>query len=246
MARKSIFGAIAVVAALALGPVAAQGDDMAPLEALAKREAAGGNAGARAMVSLLSGARDKDTTVKAFEWLQDAANRGRPEAQFQLAFQYETAPAPDFRRAFAWYLKAAEQGNTMAQSNLATMFLFGKGVKRDPQQAVAWSLKAAEKGNAVSQARLGAMYAAGDGVPQDALMAEHWLVRAAEQGYAPAQAHLGSMFFNGESGAEKDVRKGLYWLKRAAEQHQPMARKLLDQAIKDNVPGARDPLAPQK
>src|SRR5688572_12312107 len=169
--------------ALGMGFHAGAQDDMAPLEALAKREAAGGNAGARAMIQLLSGTRDKDVTVKAFEWLQDAANRGRPEAQFQLAFQYETAPAPDYRRAFDLYSKAAEQGYVLAQSNLATLYLFGRGVPRNPAKAVEWSIKAAGKGNAVSQARLGAMYAAGDGVPQDALMAEYWLVQAAVQGY---------------------------------------------------------------
>ena len=235
----------AVLAALVLcgGETAhAVEDDMAPLRALAQREAARGSEGARAMLGLLEGRRDKDQTVKAMGWLQDAADRGRPEAQFQLAFQYETAPAPDFRRAFQLYEKAAQQGYLMAQSNLAALYLLGRGVQRDPDKALQWSLAAAEKGSIVSQARLGAMYLVGDGVQQDSLKAEYWLVKAADQGYAGAQAQLGSMFLRGEGGVEVDVPKGLYWLKRAAQQGQPQARAILADAVKKSVPGARDPL----
>lgn len=236
--------AAALAAAFLWTATAAYGveDDMAPLRALAQREAARGNDGARAMLGLLDGRTDKDQTVKAMSWLQDAADRGRPEAQFQLAFQYETAPAPDFRRAFQLYEKAALQDYAMAQSNLATLYLFGRGVKRDPEKALEWSLKAAEKGNMVSQARLGAIYLAGDGVPQDSLKAEYWLVKAAGQGYAGAQAQLGSMFFRGEGGVAIDPPKGLYWLKRAADQGQPQARAILADAVKRGVPGAADPL----
>ena len=221
---------------------------MAPLRALAQREAARGSDGARAMLGLLEGRTDKDLKVKAMGWLQEAADRGRPEAQFQLAIQYETAPAPDFRRAFELYEKAAKQGYTMAQSNLANLYLFGRGVQRSPEKAVELSLLAAEKGNVASQARLGAMYLAGGGVQQDPLMAEYWLVKAAERGYAGAQAQLGSMFFRGEGGVVIDPPKGLYWLKRAAEQGHPQARAILAEAVKNGVRGAADPLpaAPAK
>ena len=236
-AAAAVFAALAIAFAL---PAAA--DDLDPLKGVAQREAARGNAGARAMVALLDGQRDRDTVVKAMDWLQDAAERGVHEAQFQLGFQYETAPAPDLRRAAEWYIKAAQQGNVLAQSNLASMFLFGKGVPRNTQAALELSLKAAEKGNAVSQARLGAMYAAGDGAPQDALKAEYWLEKAAEQGYLDAQSHLGIMLVQGDYGAERNLEKGLPWLKTAAARGQPHARAALAKAIKDGVPGASDPL----
>ena len=234
----------AVLAAVAFGLAlpGAAADELDPLKAVAQREASRGNAGARAMLGLLEGQRDRDTIVSAMNWLQDAAQRGIPEAQFQLGFQYETAPAPDFRRAAEWYAKAAEQGSVLAMSNLASMFLFGKGVPRDPKKAFDLSSFAAEKGNAVSQARLGAMYAAGDGVPQDALRAEYWLEKAAERGYAEAQSHLGIMLLNGQYGAEKNVAKGLHWIKTAAARGQPHAKAALAKAIKDGVPGAADPL----
>ncbi|MEO7744307.1 MAG: tetratricopeptide repeat protein [Usitatibacter sp.] len=246
--QRRLAAALAAAFLWAAGTAHAVEDDMAPLRTLAQSEAARGSDGARAMLGLLDGRTDKDQMVKAMGWLQEAADHGRPEAQFQLAFQYETAPAPDFRRAFQLYERAAQQGYPMAQSNLATLYLFGRGVKRDPDRALEWSMKAAEKGNIVSQARLGAMYLAGDGVQQDSLKAEYWLVKAAGQGYAGAQAQLGSMFFRGEGGAAIDPPKGLYWLKRAAEQGQPQARAILAEAVKKGVPGASDPLpdAPAK
>jgi TPR repeat protein len=39
-----------------------------------------------------------------------------------------------------------------------------------------------------------------------------------------------------------DPPKGLYWLKRAAEQGQPQARAILADAVKRGIPGASDPL----
>lgn len=235
-----------VLALLGAAPTAAIEDELAPLRKVAAVEAARGDAGAAAMVALIDGKGDRDVAVRAMEWLQKAADRGRSEAQFQLGFQYETAPTPDYRRALEWYRRAAEQGNAMAQSNLATMYLFGKGVPRDTNAALEWSRKAAQQGNAVSQARLGAMYFAGDGVPQDALQAEYWLEQAATQGYSQAQLHLGTMLLLAEAGAERNVAKGLYWLKRAAERGQPQARALLSQAVKDGLPGAADPLPETK
>lgn len=234
------------VSILASAFAASAADDLAPLRTVAQREAARGNAGAKAMLALMNGQRDRDTTAEAMNWLHDAANRGIPEAQFQLGFQYETAPAPQPRLAAEWYQKAAQQGNVMAQSNLATMYLFGKGVPRNPQKALELSQQAAAKGNAVSQARLGAMYAKGDGVPQDALQAEYWLEKAADQGYVDAQAHLGIMLLEGQAGAERNVTKGLHWLKVAAAKNHPYAKAALGKAIKDGVPGAVDALPAAK
>lgn len=244
MALRRTIAALFLSLFAAAGVLAAE-DELAPLRALAASESARGNADAGAMVALLDGKQDRDVTVRAMQWLQDAADRGRPEAQFQLAFQYETAPAPDYRRAHEWYRKAAEQGYAMAQSNLATMYLFGKGVPRNADLALEWSQKAAMQGNAVSQARLGAMYAAGDGVAQDSLRAEYWLEQAAGQGYVPAQVHLGTMLLLGQSGAPVNEPKGIFWLTAAAERGHPQARALLDKAAKDGVKGAAAPAQKQ-
>ncbi|WP_244062436.1 tetratricopeptide repeat protein, partial [Aeromonas caviae] len=67
----------------------------------------------------------------------------------------------------AWFHKAAEQGEVIAQSSLGSMYDNGKGVPQDYKQAVTWFRKAAEQGHAYAQFSLGSMYHEGNGVPQD-------------------------------------------------------------------------------
>lgn len=241
MALRRILAVLAA-AAMASVPGLAAADDTAPIRALAQREAAMGKAGASAMAAMLDGRRDRDTIVDAMEWLQDAAKRGRHEAQFQLGVQYETAPNPDYTRAIHWYLRAADQGNAMALNNLSSMFLLGKGVRPDPERAAALSLAAAEKGNVISQARIGAMYLAGEGVARDPLKAEYWLERAATAGHLEAQAQLGTMMLRGDLDWAPNIPKGLIWLKKAAGRGHAQARAEIENAAREGVAGAAEAL----
>ena len=66
-----------------------------------------------------------------------------------LGFMYEygRGVAQDLSQAAAWYYKAAQQGNGVAQCNLGLMFENGRGVAQDVNGAVAWYRKAAAGGN---------------------------------------------------------------------------------------------------
>jgi len=88
-----------------------------------------------------------------------------------------------------WYRKAAEAGHVKAQSALATMYSFGKGVPRDETLALSWYLEAAEKGDAKAQNNLGAIYKSGEGASLDYRAAAAWYRNAAEQGYPRAMAN---------------------------------------------------------
>ena len=44
----------------------------------------------------------------------------------------------DYKQAFKWYTKAAEQGFSGAQNNLAVMYYEGKGVLQDYVRAHMW------------------------------------------------------------------------------------------------------------
>ncbi len=44
----------------------------------------------------------------------------------------------DFKTAFQYFKIAAEQGNSIAQQNLAVLYNNGLGVKQDPQSAAYW------------------------------------------------------------------------------------------------------------
>ena len=51
----------------------------------------------------------------------------------------------DYREAMSWFLKAAEQGNTLAQSAIGLMYQNGLGVKKDNKEAMKWYLKASQQ-----------------------------------------------------------------------------------------------------
>ena len=58
-------------------------------------------------------------------------------------------------RAVECFRKAAEGGYAPAQTNLGTMFAFGRGVVRSELEASRWFRRAAEQGDAGGQFNLG-------------------------------------------------------------------------------------------
>ena len=120
-------------------------------------------------------------------------------------------------------IKAAEQGDAVAQFNLGSMYRKGQGVRQDYQEAIRWFRLAAEQGDAVAQFNLGVMYYGGEGVPQDYEEALRWFRLAAEQGDAVAQFKLGVMYREGQ-GVPQDYEEALRWYKLAAEQGYAVAQ----------------------
>ena len=82
----------------------------------------------------------------------------------------------------AWYRKAADKGNALAQLALGWMYGNGRGVAQDLSQAAAWYYKAAQQGNGVAQCNLGLMFENGRGVAQDVNGAVAWYRKAAAGG----------------------------------------------------------------
>jgi S1-C subfamily serine protease len=78
--------------------------------------------------------------------------------------------------AVKWYRKAAEQGNPLAQLNLAVC------LEKDPTEAAKWYRKAAEQGVAQAQFNLGVCYFNGEGVLRNYVQAYKWLSLASAQG----------------------------------------------------------------
>jgi uncharacterized protein len=105
----------------------------------------------------------------------------------------ETVPQ-DYAQAAQCYTDAAEQGHSLAQLNLATLYERGEGVTRDEGRARLWLTKAANLANAAAQYRLGVQQhlacRPGRALPTlesriDALM---WVHLSAAQGYSGAQS----------------------------------------------------------
>lgn len=80
--------------------------------------------------------------------LRERAAKGDPEAQFNLAKNYEAGRGGlkrDYVEAERWYRRAAEQGDPFAQASLGLLFRFGKGVAQDYLEAYKWFYLAASR-----------------------------------------------------------------------------------------------------
>ena len=89
---------------------------------------------------------------------------------------YNGAGVPqNYAIAAKWYLKAAEQGDFLAQADLALMYAGGKGVTQNYGEALKWFRLAADQGSDVAQYNLGIAYANALGVPQNYIQAHMWL-----------------------------------------------------------------------
>ena len=89
----------------------------------------------------------------------------------------------DYKEAFKWFTKAAEQGHAGAQHNLGNCYANGEGVPKDYKEAFKWYTKSAEQGDALAQAMLGVMYDNGYGVPKDLVHAYAWYKIAIANGF---------------------------------------------------------------
>lgn len=76
----------------------------------------------------------------AYQDLQDLAQGGNPEAQYELAgfHHYGRVGPVNFEKARMWYERAANQGNTDAMLGLAVIYGFGQGVPQDKKIAFRW------------------------------------------------------------------------------------------------------------
>ena len=88
----------------------------------------------------------------------------------------------DFATALKEWKPLAEQGDAIAQFNLALMYTNGDGVPQDYKEAVRWYRLAAEQGYANAQYNLGSAYGNGKGVIQDFIYAHMWWNIAASNG----------------------------------------------------------------
>ena len=122
--------------------------------------------------ALLAKANGGDAASQILVGEAYAAGNGGPRDSRQLT--------EDYKQAAAWYRKAADQGNTVAQIHLADLYRDGRGVARDMAQAVDWYRKAADHGDAGAQGTLGILYSVGMGVQRDDVEAYYWLCLAAD------------------------------------------------------------------
>lgn len=79
-------------------------------------------------------------------------------------------------------VQSAQEGDVVAQYNLAVMYSKGVGVAQDDTEAFKWYSLAAEQGHAMAQYNLGMVYFFGKGIAQDNSAAYKWVMIASEDG----------------------------------------------------------------
>jgi localization factor PodJL len=140
--------------------------------------------------------------------LQQAATRGDPVAQYELALQ--NLAAGDSAEALSLLRASANQGLAMAQYRLAKMFERGEGVPADLAQARQWTERAAAAGNSRAMHDLGVFFARGEGAPLDEAAAFRWFRQAAELGVEDSQFNLGVLYQQGR-GTSVNGAEALFW-----------------------------------
>jgi uncharacterized protein len=126
---------------------------------------------------------DGSRGAEAIYWLQEAAIRNYPEAQFLMGVLHEHGDGLVQNNGLAaqWYAKAAGQGHAEAQYNLGYFYETGKGIGQNYGQAAYWYALSAGQGFAHAQNNLGVLYSSGKGVEQDQAKAAE-LYRKADAG----------------------------------------------------------------
>ena len=121
----------------------------------------------------------------------------------------------DHATALKLWTPLAQQGDRLAQYNLALMYQKGKGVPQNYSEAFKWYKLSAHKGFAKAQYNLALMYQEGKGVPQNYSEAFKWYRLAAQQGFASAQSNLGALYGMGR-GVPQNAVKAHMWINLAA------------------------------
>ena len=154
-------------------------------------------------------------------------------SQYEIGWMYANGQGveQDFKEAFKWYQKAADQGDADAQYSLGLMYANGDGLEQDYKEAVKWYQKAADQGDADAQYNLGLMYDNGQGVEQDYKEAVKWFRKAAEQGLAQAQFKIGLMY-GAEQGVKGNVVTSVAWWVIAEANGNANAKKYLPSILK--------------
>jgi TPR repeat protein len=169
-----------------------------------------------------------------FEALLQAAERDKnAKAQYWLGILFRNGrfgnPAyvdRDYKIAFEWLQKAAEQGDARAQAEFGVMYKRGRGVDENFVQAFEWTMKAALQGDLEAQCNLADDYLEGSGVQQSDQNAYEWLQKASALGSARAQYGISLLYKEGKAVQQSDFQ-AFEWCRKAAEQEYPQAQLAL-------------------
>ncbi|MCX6894423.1 MAG: tetratricopeptide repeat protein [Verrucomicrobia bacterium] len=173
------------------------------------------------------------------EMLIQKAESGDENAQYELGDAYyygvcgedDEEVKKDTKQAVEWYQKAAERGHVEAQTRLAWMYQYGKGVRKNHKQAILWYKKSAAQGSVPALLHLGETYEAMylKGVEQSTDNAAQWYRKAAKHGIVSAQLKLA------EFAEDSSPQEAAYWLQQAANADDILAQEKLARCFEHGI-----------
>ena len=122
-----------------------------------------------------------------------------------------------FYHSFAWYQKAAKQGNVFAVYKLGLHYEEGVDTKKDIYKAMELYKQASDNGVREAQFKLGQLYFNGSSINQNDSKAVAWYEKAMEKGDPNAQNSLGELYYKGRE-VDQDKNKALQLYLRSAKQ----------------------------
>ena len=146
------------------------------------------------------------------------AIKGDAYSQYSIGIMYVNGDGEiDYKKAFTWFTKAADNGHIEALLNLSAMHTLGEVVPKNLNKAFELNLKAAVLGNTIAQNNVGLCYEIGSGTSIDLKESFYWYSKAAESGMDSAQNALGYFYLDGKF-VPKDVTKAFEWHLKSANQ----------------------------
>jgi|GEM_PF-6033353 len=153
-----------------------------------------------------------------FDYLQEAAEFGNPDAQYLLARELEAGDTLEKNEplAFENFKKAAAQGHLFALAFLGLCWQRGVGTPPDLKQGFECFAKAAEAGLTFAMHCLGECYIEGRGVEANPELGVNWYRRGVDLGDVGCTAQLGDCYEYGR-GVPKDLHQALELYERCME-----------------------------
>ena len=178
------------------------------------------------------GAYERCDINKVFEFYKAAAEKGHPDAQFEVGTAYNEGwggRVRDLGFAINWWEKAAGGGSPDAMYALAELYKSGDGLGKDMAQSEKlvkrafslWKVRA-DAGDSRAQRRLAYCYKDGVGTKRDRRLASIWLTKAAENNDVWALIEVGFCQAGDDYG--EDIERES-WRKKAWDVLSTLARK---------------------
>ena len=163
-----------------------QGDgvekDLEEAKRLLRLAAKNGNDAAQQRLDIFDAQGEDDSVV--VEWYLPSAEEGDTEAQYNLAFMYETGWGVQIneKKAIRWYQDAADMQHDVAQLRLGMMLIVGVGTQQSVNNGLLLLRRSAENGNRISETLVQDLFDVGDVEIEDAIRIVAGIRRVLDEG----------------------------------------------------------------